>query len=417
MVDDRIAIKDIIGNVDVCSTNMSDLNIEEYDLLKYENNMLYFYGINFDNIFKILFLKDKITFRCLKEVANIPAMLSNHTKNIITKYNSIPIQNIKGIVFNDCSLNKVFFDENSNIEYISFNQCDINSEIELRNFKNINLNIHKTILHKSVLFQNNKYNSLNIEFSTFKELVSFEDSIFGDVLFKDVVFLNYVNFKDTTFKKELDLSKISFKENVDFLNIKVYENNINRETARIIKHSFEKQDNIIEANKFYAIEMEKREKELREKKPFDWLNWLVFKFHKLSSNYSQDWLLALLWIVFFGITASLYEIYLLCTCSFNLINLITINLFLISPIIINQKFDKFNQYYFLVLYLFSYFFIVTNCFPIEPEKTMSFAKTINPFSTMTGNYDIDILQLLFKIIIAYLIYQFIISIRQNTRRK
>ena len=44
-----------------------------------------------------------------------------------------------------------------------------------------------------------------------------------------------------------------FRKEVNFLlmDIKIDD----RETARIIKHSFEQQNNIIEANKFYALEM------------------------------------------------------------------------------------------------------------------------------------------------------------------
>jgi hypothetical protein len=167
------------------------------------------------------------------------------------------------------------------------------------------------------------------------------------------------------------------------------------------------------------LEKERKDKEKRNSKTF--VDCIIFKLHGISSNHSQDPLLALYWIIIFGMTASLYEIYLSYICLFSLINIITINLFLISPIIINrvieQKFDKYYKYYLAILYFLSYCFIISNCSPIECENTMSFAKTINPFSIMKGTDDIDILQLLFKITIAYLIYQFIVSVRQNTRRK
>lgn len=45
------------------------------------------------------------------------------------------------------------------------------------------------------------------------------------------------------------------------------------------------------------------------------------------------------------------------------------------------------------------------------------ADKINPFSIMTKDEPITFDGLIYKIIIAYLIYQLIISIRQNTRRK
>ncbi len=46
-----------------------------------------------------------------------------------------------------------------------------------------------------------------------------------------------------------------------------------------------------------------------------------------------------------------------------------------------------------------------------------FSNSINPFSVMSSNDNLTLVGLLFKVIIAYLIYQLIISIRQNTRRK
>ena len=45
------------------------------------------------------------------------------------------------------------------------------------------------------------------------------------------------------------------------------------------------------------------------------------------------------------------------------------------------------------------------------------ADKINPFSIMTSKDPITFGLLMFKITIAYLIYQFIVSVRQNTRRK
>ena len=45
------------------------------------------------------------------------------------------------------------------------------------------------------------------------------------------------------------------------------------------------------------------------------------------------------------------------------------------------------------------------------------ADKINPFSIMTSKDPITFGLLIFKITIAYLIYQFIVSVRQNTRRK
>ncbi|MDZ7819316.1 MAG: hypothetical protein U5K55_12245 [Aliarcobacter sp.] len=61
-------------------------------------------------------------------------------------------------------------------------------------------------------------------------------------LFKEAVFEKKLNLEDTIIKEEINFLKIKNKNNkeLDSKNI------ANRETARIIKDSFEKQNNIIE---------------------------------------------------------------------------------------------------------------------------------------------------------------------------
>ncbi|WP_419673021.1 pentapeptide repeat-containing protein [Aliarcobacter butzleri] len=115
--------------------------------------------------------------------------------------------------------------------------------------------------------------------STFAESINFEKTTFRDIsVFTNVTFKNDVNFKYTTFEKigqfketifekTLNLEDSIIKEKINFLKIKTKNNKelnscnmVNRETARIIKDSFEKQNNIIEANKYYALEMKKEKK-------------------------------------------------------------------------------------------------------------------------------------------------------------
>jgi hypothetical protein len=138
-----------------------------------------------------------------------------------------------------------------------------------------------------------------MDYTEFNSVVDFTKTHFDEISLKATIFQKLVLFNEVLFKGSLNLSSTIFKDEVNFLGIKnkngknLETDNIkNRETARIIKHSFEKLDNIIEANKFYALEMQKREEELSKEK--NWSDLIVFKFHKISSNHSQDWLLALL---------------------------------------------------------------------------------------------------------------------------
>ncbi|WP_228289361.1 hypothetical protein [Poseidonibacter lekithochrous] len=189
----------------------------------------------------------------------------------------------------------------------------------------------------------------------------------------------------------------------------------NRETARIIKNSFEQQNNIIEANKYYALEMKEREKELNQdrKEGKNLLEWLVFKVHGLASNHSQDWLLSLFWILSFsfgyGFINCINE-YLDNKLEFMLIDIFLFGVItLISAFVVESK--RINNYILIAIFYLIY------GFTSKDFNLYDISNNINPFSIMTGWQELSFLTLSYKIIIAYLIYQLIISIRQNTRRK
>lgn len=217
--------------------------------------------------------------------------------------------------------------ENNTIE---FHKCSFDESIDLNNKKSIKLKFTECEFNKNIIFRGSykeleiikcKFNNLvdfiyikeisllKITYSYFKDIVSFNDlnielfecslSQFSESVFFSKLIINMIDLKSTIFIKKIEFLNI---ENIKEIELK--EKNIkNRETARIIKDSFEQQNNIIEANKFYALEMKKREKELDEdrKKGKNIFEWFVFKVHGLASNHSQDWLLALIWICIFGL--------------------------------------------------------------------------------------------------------------------
>ena len=84
---------------------------------------------------------------------------------------------------------------------------------------------------------------------------------------------------------------------------------------------------------------------------------------------------------------------------------------LITTLIMKYCFNEISKIVILVFTFSLYLFLTLDL------KFEYLAKTINPFSVMLSGDNLDIIQFIFKVIIAYLIYQFIISIRQNTRRK
>ena len=293
----------------------------------------------------------------------------------------------KKLSFINCIFEKEIFLNNEINADIEFKKCD---------FKNQIFNISNKIFNKSFIFidcknvgfissstnfknltsyAHSKLNKSIFEKTTFEDIAVFTNTEFvDDIKFEYSTFLNNTFFNESKIYSKIDLKNIIFKSDANFLDIKnkndkdlKAENIANRETARIIKNSFEKQNNIIEANKFYALEMKKREEELFCKGSM--MEWLIFFFHKITSNNSQSWLLALFWIVILSILGignnpidSIIELF-YCNNPFDLIA---------------------NSFY-------SIFIFDTN--------SVTFYK------------------LILKLFMGYLIYQFIISIRQNTRRK
>lgn len=302
---------------------------------------------------------------------------------------------------------------------ISFEETIFNKKFKLIDCKIIgNTNFKRTKFNELAGFEKTIFNEVSFRNTRFKKTARFIGTKFEkNINFEYTYFDDIVAFNEVIVKKNINLEKAIFFKSSNFHNIK-YENVANRETARIIKDSFEQQNNIIEANKFYALEMKEREKELSPKK--DFFEWLVFKIHGISSNHSQDWTLALFWIFIIGFIASYYDFNLIqnseakyihynLSSIFKTIGLILIILFIDRLCKIKDKFI--NISYFIISSYLIYIYAT------EDYLLSLFSQTINPFSVMKTNDPINGIQLFFKVIITYLIYQFIISIRQNTRRK
>lgn len=176
-------------------------------------------------------------------------------------------------------------------------------------------------------------------------------SVFGDTFFENVKWGNSPNFK------------------------------CDRDIFRQLKNAYDKQANYIEANKFYAFEMEAYTKELKEKELKNWREYaecFLFFAGKTISNHGQNWLLALGWILLFSLLMfCLHEGY-----EFNL------------DVLINHSEYSFNAQNF-----WNEFAIFANPFRLDSMGDQKFY-----------------LSLLHKIVSGFLIYHFIVALRRNTKR-
>lgn len=333
---------------------------------------------------------------------------------------------LQGYKIQSLDLSETLFSGKTKIQY-----CDIEIEADFYNTKFEDL----------ADFSETKFYKVNFEETDFKNIAVFIESKFhcdvdfkytkflGTSIFRDMVITGKLNLRDTIFKEDanfLDITsksrKVYDEEKRDFIHIGELEDIevSNRETARIIKNFFDSSNNIIEANRFYKLEMKQREKELDFKKSF--LEWIIFKIHSISSNHSQDWLIAIFWIISITFLYS-YSNFLLNKDKIELVlfPFIISSLIIFINILEVSIYNQIKNIYKITsvgLLYFIYGFITSDFYLIN------FSNNINPFSIIIdGNDDnkiakqIDFLTLIYKIVIAYLIYQLIVSVRQNTRRK
>lgn len=319
-----------------------------------------------------------------------------------------------------CEFNKEFYIENSHIdEEVDFKFSIFKDRVRILSLTVDNLEFEECKFEKNVVLKHLELDYLRIFSSIFENKLTCVISDIKDMIihFSELSYLSIsklnidsIDFKGTLFHREFYFNEV---KDLNKNNLKV-ENLANRETARIIKDSFEKQNNVIEANRFYALEIKQRSNELK----FGWEK-LVFWLHSVSSNHSQSWEYALFWIFIIGMFASGIDF--LCfleSCKvppyINYAYFIPLTFFIIFSYYLIATF---YDYKYLVS---SIVLVISICLYLYLTRDFTFelfAKTINPFSVMKSNEAINGVQLFFKILIAYLIYQFIISIRQNTRRK
>lgn len=235
-------------------------------------------------------------------------------------------------------------------------------------------------------------------------------ALFGDTKFHKKFYLKYVtlegysHFRNAEFNEGLNLDYANIQNEMNFFGSKglksdISKNNTSQETYRIIKHQFEKLGNKIEANKYHALELEQKRKKLEEEKG-DWKERLVFMFHDLSSKHSTNWFRALLWIVFIG------SITVLLNQSF---------WFILLPPIIYFLSTKCNDIisFKLSVQILS-FAIVIGVYPnIYMDDIFKFISILTKEDDFCYNY---FLMTFNKVSLGYLYYQFLMSVRKDTRK-
>lgn len=387
---------------------------------------------------KLIFKKSKETGIDLQVIeingGNIDSLAMYELTNIQNKilFNKQTYKNdkkleIANLEIRSCMFNESFTLENSNVLIIYLSDVTFEKNVS---FEDTTFNegiIHLASYNEkgefvSDIFVTNKSNPSNnkIMFDNikFEDTVSFDDTKFcNQVIFNKVIFNEVSHFKKAIFEKGLNLDNTNIQKDINFFDTKgldteISKNNTSRESYRIIKHNFEKLGNKIEANKYHALELEQRKRELENELSKNWKEYLVFKIHELSSEHSTNWLLSLSWIIIVGtLTTIISKSWLALFC----LPLLFV-LYKLTYIVSNIK--AYN------IALVGIILFVLSILNVEDNfKNMALINLTNSYFIFIGDVEKNelntwqIIVLFFnKISLGYLYYQFLMSVRKDTRK-
>lgn len=212
--------------------------------------------------------------------------------------------NNQTLVIDSFKIENTIFEENFKLHHAELSEFNV----EDTDF-NKHSDFFKSKFSKGILTEDKaeKINNGDIGFKAinFKGLALFGDTEFSKkLIFKYVTFESFSHFRKAKLFEGLDLDYSNIQNEMNFFDVEKLDsskakNNTSQETFRIIKHNFNKIGNVIEANKYHSLELKKRRNQLKIFST-DFFNYLVFFFHWISSNHSKNWILPILWILAIG---------------------------------------------------------------------------------------------------------------------
>ncbi|WP_277656232.1 hypothetical protein [Seleniivibrio woodruffii] len=174
-----------------------------------------------------------------------------------------------------------------------------------RSHNSVTILIYDVDIHGTLDISNLTIESLTLSKVLSNTVTAYNTTLITKPIISDFKVSNLVNFNGAIFKVGLDLDYAYFFGSTFFnhTNLASLKQNCSAATYRIIKDSFDKAANTLEANTFFALEMDKLYRELTwAEQPKD--KFLLFV-NKVTSNYGQNWLLPVFWIFIFS-SAFLY---------------------------------------------------------------------------------------------------------------
>lgn len=239
-------------------------------------------------------------------------LLSNEESTFKGKITTINEIELKNCTFKDR------FHLNGDIvsSKINIDNCLFEKKVEIKKSKSKKIAIKNSNFIEIADFHGTQSDLIEIEQCVFEDFFGFENCTIGakgarsPSAFKYTTFKNLASFRDSTFNDGLDLSKTNALGRINFLDIDVSLNDTKRETFRLIKHTLDSEGNFLEANKFFALELDKYREDIKGKEG-KCIEKIVYFFNKYISNFGRNYFLALFWIVILmllmAVTNFLYE--------------------------------------------------------------------------------------------------------------
>jgi uncharacterized protein YjbI with pentapeptide repeats len=265
-----------------------------------------FKGVNFNNV---IFTEDVSFKKCIfEEEENIKTKISETYTKV-----HIPPEPFQTTFVNTSFFTNVDFSNSNFSSIVSFNNAAVQKDAIFTDvtFKNkitfYKLNMRLKLNKSKFIFDNTKFLKLaDFWHVTFND-VSFTKTDFeGITVFTDTKFLNYFQFQYTKFEKQVifnrtkilsgfDIHEAIFNaDNIVYTDVEFNAKAMHKETYRLIKFVLDKRLNYIEADNYYAREMEMYRKESFSENKW---NWSLLAFGKFMSNYGNSWSLPIFWMI------------------------------------------------------------------------------------------------------------------------
>ncbi|PLX68556.1 MAG: hypothetical protein C0603_05230 [Denitrovibrio sp.] len=298
------------------------------------------------------------------------------------------------------------------------------AEVVIKNIKIDNLYFNE-VLNYSKFF---KFSNISIN-----DVLKIEDSLIPELYLSGVSITDQcmeITFSDTSFMN-VSFNNVIWPKNLE----KIFNTEVapesNRDTCRQLKKVLENQGNIIDSNRFYALEMKAYGKML----PKSWFtkhirDKFIFWLGEKTSNFAQDWTKPIYWMLMLACYNLLFSAVVKCehlqllNKTFALSSATVMPLLLIILLIYGLKKIPEPVYSLLTLAtivgvtfgIYGYTFVSENFFTsyiLYPlERLLAVFNPLDKKST-EGH---PILWFFSKAIFAFLIYQFVVATRRQTKR-